>query len=107
MLYFSTCACVDYFGLVLQRLPELAHLPVLQLHGKCPPKARTAVFEHFRDLSNGVLVCTDIAARGLDIPNVDWVVQFDPPTDPAAFVHRCGRTARIGLVYRGIKSIFF
>ena len=36
-------------------------------------------------------------ARGVDIPDVDWVVQFDPPSNAEAFVHRCGRTARSGL----------
>jgi ATP-dependent RNA helicase DDX55/SPB4 len=96
MVYFATCACVDYFGGILQRLPELESLPVFLLHGKQVPKARTAVHTAFRDASQGVLVCTDIAARGLDIPHVDWVVQVDPPTDPSAFVHRCGRTARLG-----------
>ncbi|CAG2065179.1 unnamed protein product [Timema podura] len=43
-----------------------------------------------------VLVCTDVMARGVDIPEVHWVVQYDPPSSAAAFVHRCGRTARIG-----------
>ena len=37
-----------------------------------------------------------MAARGLDIPNVKWIVQYDPPQDPSTFVHRVGRTARMG-----------
>lgn len=41
-------------------------------------------------------MCTDVAARGLDIPDVAWIVQFDPPQDPDVFVHRVGRTARMG-----------
>jgi len=43
-----------------------------------------------------VLLCTDVAARGLDVPDVDWIVQFDAPQDPAAFVHRVGRAGRAG-----------
>ena len=45
---------------------------------------------------SGILVCTDVMARGVDIPDVNWVLQFDPPSSANAFVHRCGRTARIG-----------
>ena len=44
----------------------------------------------------GCLLCTDVAARGLDIPGVSWIVQYDPPQDPSTFVHRVGRTARMG-----------
>ena len=47
-------------------------------------------------MSSGCLLCTDVAARGLDIPDVNWIVQYDPPQDPATFVHRVGRTARMG-----------
>lgn len=43
-----------------------------------------------------VLLTTDLAARGIDIPGVDWIVQFDPPQDSDQFVHRIGRTARAG-----------
>jgi len=42
------------------------------------------------------MVCTDILARGIDIEDVDWVIQFDPPRAANSFVHRCGRTARSG-----------
>ena len=54
--------------------------------------------------TSGLLVCTDVMARGIDIADVDWVLQFDPPSNAAAFVHRCGRTARIG--NRGTAVVF-
>ncbi|CAB3368770.1 Hypothetical predicted protein [Cloeon dipterum] len=59
---------------------------------------RHRVFDPFKNAESDILVCTDVMARGVDIPLVDWVIQYDdPPSSAAAFVHRCGRTARIGI----------
>lgn len=93
MVFFSTCSCVNYFAKALEML--LTNMTVLSIHGKMRSKRRK-VFDSFRKLTSGVLVCTDVMARGVDIPEVDWVIQFDPPSSANAFVHRCGRTARIG-----------
>nr|CAD7263732.1 unnamed protein product [Timema shepardi] len=93
MLFLSTCACVEYFTVVLKAL--LKNLAVFGIHGKMKNK-RSQIFDSFRAVESGVLVCTDVMARGVDIPEVHWVVQYDPPSSAAAFVHRCGRTARIG-----------
>ena len=42
----------------------------------------------------GILLCTDVAARGLDIPDVDWIVQYDPPDDPKEYIHRLDRKVK-------------
>lgn len=104
MVYFITCACVDFFGKCFAKLPELNDLNIMSLHGKMVPKKRIGVFNAFNQEESAILLCTDVAARGLDIPNVDWIVQLDPPQDPAQFVHRIGRTARLG---RQGKAIVF
>jgi ATP-dependent RNA helicase DDX55/SPB4 len=49
-----------------------------------------------------VLVCTDVLSRGIDVADVDWVIQFDLPSNASAFVHRCGRTARLERVGNAI-----
>lgn len=93
IVFFSTCASVCYFGTLTKRLLPTAN--VLVLHGKMHSK-RQRLFEEFSSCSCGVLMCTDVMARGVDFPSVDWVVQFDPPSSTKSFVHRCGRTARMG-----------
>ena len=93
LVFFATCACVDYFQKVLSSL--LPESYILAIHGKMKNK-RKRIFEQFRDLKSGILLCTDLMCRGIDIPEVDWVIQFDPPSQAESFVHRCGRTARAG-----------
>jgi len=94
IVFFSTCACVEYFSVCLERL--LKDRKIFSIHGKKGQK-RHKVFDAFKQTKQGLLLCTDVMARGVDIPDVDWVVQFDPPSNAEAFVHRCGRTARSGL----------
>ncbi|KAI0137482.1 ATP-dependent RNA helicase HAS1 [Xylariales sp. AK1849] len=90
IVFFSSCACVKYYAELLNYID----LPVLDLHGKQKQQKRTNTFFEFSNAKKGTLLCTDVAARGLDIPAVDWIVQFDPPDDPRNYIHRVGRTAR-------------
>uniref|UniRef100_A0A8C4PNL8 ATP-dependent RNA helicase n=1 Tax=Equus asinus asinus TaxID=83772 RepID=A0A8C4PNL8_EQUAS len=93
LVFFSTCACVEYYGKALEALVK--SVKIMCIHGKMKYK-RNKIFMEFRKLPSGILVCTDVMARGIDIPEVNWVLQYDPPSNASAFVHRCGRTARIG-----------
>lgn len=93
MIFLSTCACVEYFSYIIQVM--LPSVQVLAIHGKMKDK-RYKVFNEFRRIKSGALICTDVMARGVDISEVDWVLQYDPPCSASSFVHRCGRTARIG-----------
>ncbi|KAF6327170.1 DEAD-box helicase 31 [Rhinolophus ferrumequinum] len=110
IVFFSTCELVEFhYKLFLQTLlsspgaPTAGHLPsgsarlkFLRLHGNMEQEERTAVFQEFSHSKTGVLLCTDVAARGLDLPQVTWIVQYSAPSSPAEYIHRIGRTARIG-----------
>lgn len=69
-------------------------VPLAMLHGSMKQMKRFAVFYTFSQSDAMILFATDIAARGLDFPQVDWVVQADCPEDADAYIHRVGRTAR-------------
>lgn len=104
IVYLSTCAAVDYFQNLLPLiLPSDTIL--VPLHGKHPANVRQKNFIRFTSCASpAVLLTTDVAARGLDIPAVDLVVQIDPPSDPKAFLHRCGRAGRAGR--KGLSVVF-
>jgi ATP-dependent RNA helicase DDX55/SPB4 len=103
IIYLSTCAAVEYFQHVLSAiLPN--QFSLVPLHGKHPPNVRQKNFARFVSaVSTTILLTTDVAARGLDIPQVDLVVQVDPPSDPKVFLHRCGRAGRAG--HKGLSVI--
>ncbi|KAF3842722.1 hypothetical protein F7725_001571 [Dissostichus mawsoni] len=78
MVFFSSCMSVKFHYELLNYID----LPVMAIHGKQKQTKRTTTFFQFCNADSGILLCTDVAARGLDIPEVDWIVQYDPPDDP-------------------------
>ncbi|KAI3638732.1 hypothetical protein MIR68_003230 [Amoeboaphelidium protococcarum] len=92
IVFFSSCNSVKYHAELLNYID----IPVLDLHGKQKQQKRSSTFISFKNADHGILLSTDVAARGLDLPAVDWVIQYDPTDDPKEYIHRVGRTARAG-----------
>ena len=94
LVYFLTCAMVDYFHIILK---QLAPTLVLKCHRNLDPKTRSKSVKDFSERKDGIMLASDLLGRGVDIQGgIDIVIQFDPPKDPKFFVHRAGRTARAG-----------
>lgn len=90
MVFFSSCNSVKFHDELLNYID----IEVMSIHGQKKQSARSTTFYQFCQAESGILLCTDVAARGLDIPKVDWIVQYDAPDDPKEYIHRVGRTAR-------------
>ncbi|KAJ6900093.1 hypothetical protein NC652_026285 [Populus alba x Populus x berolinensis] len=84
IIYFMTCACAGYLGLFF----HISLFSLISLHGKMKQTARQKALTSFTSLASGILLCTDVAARGLDIPIADCMMKYDPPQDPNVFIHR-------------------
>merc|ERR1719183_1188846 len=93
IVFVSACKQVRFLYEAFRKLkPGPA---VMELHGRQSLTKRMIVFKEFTDRERAVaLICTDIAARGVDFPAVDWVVQMDCPDTVESYIHRVGRTAR-------------
>lgn len=101
IVFMSSCNAVKFYYELLNHVD----IPVLELHGRQKQHKRTTTFYKFCKADTAILICTDVAARGLDIPSVDWIIQFDPPDEPKEYIHRVGRTAR-GVEAKG-KALLF
>ncbi|CAI2173454.1 7678_t:CDS:2 [Funneliformis geosporum] len=115
IVFMSSCDSVDFHfdlfiksGRISEELTDddddrsistIAVIPgtkMFRLHGDLSQNVRTKTFNEFSHTDSGILFCTDVAARGLDLPDVAKIIQYDPPTDLKDYVHRVGRTARLG-----------
>ncbi|GLG92953.1 Probable ATP-dependent RNA helicase pitchoune [Gryllus bimaculatus] len=100
LVFLSSCKQVKYHYEMFCRLRP--GISLLALYGTLHQMRRMAIYEDFCKKTHAVLFATDIAARGLDFPEVNWVLQLDCPEDANTYIHRAGRTARY---HRGGESL--
>ncbi|OQR88229.1 ATP-dependent RNA helicase dbp4 [Achlya hypogyna] len=103
IVFASTCRQVRFVHEVFCKMQP--GVPLMALHGKYKQGKRTEVYYNFLNKPAAVMFATDVAARGLDFPNVDWVVQLDAPEDVANYIHRVGRTARYNKNGRALMQL--
>ncbi|CAJ0940438.1 unnamed protein product [Ranitomeya imitator] len=101
IVFFPSCELVEFYHTLLSNVLHLQQREgdkavFLRLHGGMKQEERTDVFQQFSGARAGILLCTDVAARGLDLPQVTWIVQYNAPASAAEYIHRVGRTARLG-----------
>ena len=90
---------------LLERLLRLLEYRVTSLHSILPQRDRTDNLARFRATAARILIATDVASRGLDIPKVDLIVNYEVPRNPDDYIHRVGRTARAGKVGEAITLV--
>jgi len=92
IIFVQTCRTSQ----ILYELLLLFNFKVSTIHSKLNQSTRFSDFQKFKSNKNNILVATDLACRGLDIPHVEYVINFDLPRNPIDYIHRVGRTARAG-----------
>ena len=109
IVYLPTCTGVKHFYSLFERLVKEDSFKFFSLHGQLSTKPRLKTLQNFSEgdsmMHKYVLLTTDVAARGIDVPDVDLVIQLDPPTDPDVFLHRSGRTGRANKVGQAIVML--
>ena len=90
MIFFNSCSEVQFFSLLLNYIG----ISVLSISGDLKQINRETIYREFFNSEKGILLCTDVAQRGLDFPEVDWIINYDLPLSVDEYLHRVGRTAR-------------
>ena len=101
IVFLSSRKSVEFHHQVLSSIliPDYIsdeHFRIFKLHGRMLQQERHEMFQKFKESNRGVLISTDVAARGLDLPQVSQILQYTCPPNPDEYLHRVGRTARIG-----------
>ncbi|EAN32714.2 DEAD/DEAH box helicase family protein [Theileria parva strain Muguga] len=115
VIFFLSCDLVNYFHHILSNLMRnggtssgstddstntnttVRTMNILKIHRKMTSKKRNKSINMFKSGTTdsiNVLLCTDVFSRGIDVPGIDWILQFDPPQDPNFYLHRIGRAGR-------------
>ena len=92
LIFCKTKATVDRLTLFLKK----KDIEVAAIHGDLQQSKRNSVMQKLRDGNLSVLIASDLASRGIDVENITHVINYDVPEDPEIYVHRIGRTARVG-----------
>ncbi|KAK6022964.1 helicase protein [Ostertagia ostertagi] len=92
IVFCATCNGAMQIAMLLRQLG----MEAVPLHGQMGQEKRLASLNKFKSKVKDILVCTDVASRGLDIPHVDLVINYDVPSQSKDYIHRVGRTARAG-----------
>ncbi|CAI7890251.1 unnamed protein product, partial [Closterium sp. NIES-53] len=101
MVFTRTCDATRRVALLLRNLG----FPAIPISGQMSQPKRLGALNKFKSGDRSILICTDVASRGLDIPSVDMVVNYDIPTNSKDYIHRVGRTARAGRSGRAITIV--
>lgn len=95
ILFAPTVKLTKFVSDIIQKELDRS-FQVYEFHGKVDQRRRTNLVRIFKSVNAGLLVCTDVGARGMDFPNVTEVLQLGVPTELSNYIHRIGRTARAG-----------
>mmetsp|Transcript_6733 Transcript_6733/g.11864 ORF Transcript_6733/g.11864 Transcript_6733/m.11864 type:complete len:461 (+) Transcript_6733:48-1430(+) len=101
IIFVAACNTASKIALMLRTLG----IKATSLHGQMHQTKRLGALNNFKTQANHILVATDVAARGLDVPSVDLVINFDVPSNGKDYVHRVGRTARAGKSGRSVTFV--
>lgn len=102
IVFFSSCKEVEFYNHLL----NYVDIPVKSTHGGQKQQKRTATFFEFTNMESGILLCTDVVQRGLDFPDVDWIIQYDPPHSKQKFIIFVKKFIYLLTFFQILRNIF-